>query len=172
LPVVCGAARLIHDARPGAKFMMVLPTEELKKKAAAFPELPGDVRVSAGPVADALKEADLAITKSGTITQECALFGVPAVVFYRTSWPTYFAARMLVQVPFVAMPNLLAGRAIYPELLQHDATPEQIANTALALLEDRTGLAATRLELLSLMDPLRKRGSSQRAARAILRLLD
>jgi lipid-A-disaccharide synthase len=70
------------------------------------------------------------------------------------------------------MPNLLAGSAIYPELLQHKATPANVARTALALLEDRTGLATVRLELSSLMEPLRRPGASQRAAQAILRLLN
>jgi lipid-A-disaccharide synthase len=93
-------------------------------------------------------------------------------VFYKTSWFTYAIGRTIAQVPYLAMPNLLAGSAIYPELLQHKATPANVARTALALLEDRTGLATVRLELSSLMEPLRRPGASQRAAQAILRLLN
>ena len=61
-----------------------------------------------GRLAEALRQADVAITKSGTITLECAYFGVPAVVFYKTSLVTTWPAKQLVKVKHLAMPNLLA----------------------------------------------------------------
>jgi lipid-A-disaccharide synthase len=172
LPVVRDTACLILAQKPGATFTLVVPTEELKRTVEACLDLPKAIAVVAGPVAAPLSQADLAITKSGTITLECALFGMPAVVFYKTSWVTYVAARMVIGVDYLSMPNLLAGRALYPEFVQHAATPENLARCALDLLQDRTGLEALRLELNSLIEPLRKRGSSRRAAQAILRLLD
>ena len=63
--------------------------------------------IQVGGLTDALAKADLAITKSGTVTMECALHGVPAVVFYKTSWPTYFIGKQIITVKYLAMPNLI-----------------------------------------------------------------
>src|SRR6185503_15085861 len=87
------------------------------------------------------------ITKSGTITMECAMFGVPAVVFYKTSWPTYLIGRQMLNVEYIAMPNLLAGEDIFPEFIQSAATPENLARAAINLLRDdeRRQVVKTRL---------------------------
>jgi len=85
---------------------------------------------------DALLAADAAVVASGTATLEAALAGTPMVVVYRTSWLSWLAARMLVRVPFIALPNLLAGRAIAPELLQSRCTAETIAAETAQLLAD------------------------------------
>jgi len=80
--------------------------------------------------------ADVAIASTGTVTMECARFGVPTVAIYKTSWFTYQIARRIVQVKYAAMPNLLAGGEISPEFIQTTATPENIAGTTLKLLHD------------------------------------
>ena len=87
-------------------------------------------------------------------------------------WLTYLAGRMVIGVDYLSMPNLLARQEVYPEFVQHAATAENISRTALALLADRTGLEAMRFTLASLVEPLRRAGASQRAARAILKLLN
>lgn len=77
-----------------------------------------------------------ALTKPGTNTLELALLGVPAVVVYKTSWLTYWLARMVVQVPSMTLPNLLTGKKMYTELLQSDCTPEAIAAKLHALVRE------------------------------------
>ena len=109
-----------------------------------------------------------AITKSGTITLECAYFGVPAVVFYKTAWPSYLAGRMAVSVEHLAMPNLLAGEAVYPEFIQHEATPENIARAVLELLNDARRRDAIKTKLAQIVRSLGGPGASERAAKAIL----
>jgi lipid-A-disaccharide synthase len=131
-----------------------------------------DFELRCGGLAEALSQADLAITKSGTITLECAFFGIPAVVFYRASWPNYLIARAFVNVDFLAMPNLLAGEAVYPEFIQHHATPVRIAAAALDLLTNNSHRNAVRERLAEIVASLGGRGASHRAAQAILRLLD
>ena len=79
---------------------------------------------------------DVAICSSGTATLENALLGVPMVVVYKLSWPTYAIARTLVTVPHIAMANLLAGKSVVPELIQHHATPARVAAEAAAILDD------------------------------------
>jgi lipid-A-disaccharide synthase len=84
---------------------------------------------------DLLAAADAALVASGTATLEAVLAGVPTAVAYRMQPVSWAAARLLVRTPFVALPNLIAGRCIVPEFLQHEATGPLLARAALGLLE-------------------------------------
>ena len=112
-------------------------------------------------------EQDLCITASGTATLENALLGLPMVVIYKTSWLTYLVARWIIQVKHISMPNILAGREIVPELIQHRASPGKIAETAAAILSDPALLASQRSELIQLRKRLGPPGAYRRAAQAI-----
>ena len=129
------------------------------------------MEIRVGELNVALAEADLAITKSGTITMECAMFGVPAVVLYKTSWPTYFIAKQLVNIPYLAMPNLLAGEEVFPEFVQQAATPENIARAAVGLLRDEARRQKVKSKLAEIVTSLGGPGAAGRAADAILSLL-
>lgn len=114
---------------------------------------------------------DLALSSSGTATLENALLGVPMIVIYRMSRPTYWIARGLIRVPYISMVNLLAGRALVPELIQQAATPERVAQAALNLLRDPQKLGRLRRELLSLRGMLGSPGAAARTAKTILQEL-
>lgn len=123
---------------------------------------------------DALLAADAAVVASGTATLEAALASTPLVVVYRTSFLSWLAARMLVRVPFIGLPNLLAGRRITPELLQSRCTAEAIAAETAPLLADgpaRTaqleGLREVREKLL----PADAKGAARTAAEELASLL-
>lgn len=90
--------------------------------------------VIVGRSVEALAAADLVLVASGTATLETALMGKPAVVLYRMQALTFAIARRLVRVPFVALPNLLLGQAVYPELLQDQVQPQQIYGAMKPLL--------------------------------------
>ncbi len=126
------------------------------------------VRVESDPDYALRSGLDVAITASGTATLENALLGVPMVVVYRMSWPTYWAARALIRVPYIAMANILAGRRLVPELIQADATPEKIADAAAAFLGDPAAASRLRRELSSLRALLSRPGAASRAADEIL----
>ena len=111
---------------------------------------------------------DLAICSSGTATLENALLGVPMVVVYRLSWPTYAIARALVNVKHIAMANLLAGKTVVPELIQRDATAPRIFLEASRLLDDAAHAAGVRAELMKVRRSLGEPGAADRAAEAIL----
>jgi len=111
---------------------------------------------------------DFAITCSGTATLENALLGIPMVVIYKTSFLTYAIAKRIVNVSYISLPNILAGRAIVPELIQNDANCPLLIKSSLELLKDRKALAAMRADLLELRGLLGGSGAAQRAARAIL----
>jgi lipid-A-disaccharide synthase len=102
---------------------------------------------------------------------ECAYFGVPTVVLYRLSSPEYHLARRLVQVKHIAMPNLLAGETIFPEFIQHDATPGKLARAAFDFLDNPARCDSLRARLAKVMESLGGPGAARRAARAIVALL-
>ncbi len=171
LPVMLGAARVLQKARPDLSFRMVLPDETLRRIADATSALLPGLQTQAGGLAEALAQADLAISKSGTITLECAFFGVPTVVIYRSSWSTYQIARRVVTVRYLAIANLLANEPIYPEFVQGEATADAIARAALDLLQDQVRRAQIKARLAQVIQSLGEPGASQRAAAAIVNLL-
>jgi lipid-A-disaccharide synthase len=124
-PMVAGARRFAGPG--GALLLPVASTLDEGFVRSALPPGAPDVRLLRGQSRLALAAADLAVVASGTATVEAALAGTPSVVGYRLSWLTWALARLLVRTPFVAMPNLLAGREIFPELLQGRLTAAAVA---------------------------------------------
>jgi lipid-A-disaccharide synthase len=171
LPVMLEAARLIAAKQP-VGFKMVVPDEILAGMARAFlAAAPSGINLQIGGLTQALASATMAITKTGTITLECAFFGVPAVAMYKTSFSTYFFGRYLVHVKYLSMPNLLAGEAIYPEFIQGHATGQNLAAAALEILSNPTRCAEVRAKLDRVIESLGGPGAAQRAATAIVNLL-
>ena len=111
---------------------------------------------------------DIVLTSSGTATLENALLGLPMVVVYKLSWPTYFLARALIKVKHIAMANILAERTLVPELIQHDATPQSVASAALDILGDPRRHKKLRRDLSALRDILGGPGAIDRASKALL----
>jgi lipid-A-disaccharide synthase len=125
-----------------------------------------------GNLPDALAKADLAIASTGTVTMECAFFGVPAVTLYKTSFVTYEIGKRIVKVKSLTMPNLLADEEVFPEFIQNSATAENIASAALDLLQNESRRDSIKTKLAEVISSLGGPGASQRAAQAITRLLE
>jgi lipid-A-disaccharide synthase len=104
---------------------------DLKERVRQYqvPVVPGDTY-------NLLHAADLALVASGTATLETALLERPMVIVYRLAPLTYALARLIVRVPFIGMPNLIAERRVVPELIQREVTPARIAAEARQLLEN------------------------------------
>jgi lipid-A-disaccharide synthase len=126
------------------------------------------IEVKVGKAHELMQRAALAITASGTATMECAFYGCPMIVVYKVNWLTYVVGRELVNVNYLAMPNVIAGRAIVPEFIQHNAKPETIAKSARDLLENAEKRAAQHRELQKIVESLGKSAASERAAELIL----
>lgn len=169
LPIIAAAARRIAKAA-SVTFRMLLPNEEALKLAEPFVTQIPDCSASVGEPAAILNEATVALSKTGTITLECALFGVPTVTFYQTSALTYAIGKRVVTVPYLSMPNLLANEAVFPEFVQNDATPENLAAAVLELLNDKSKHAACQQKLRDIVTTLGKPGAPERAAKLILDL--
>ena len=99
-----------------ARAKMVLPNPALKKLADKLSTLPPNVEIQVGNLPQALAETDIAIASTGTVTMECAFFGVPTVTLYKTSWLTYQIGRRIVTVKSLTMPNLLAKRGSFSRI--------------------------------------------------------
>ncbi len=170
-PAFVGAAALMLRRRPDLRF--VLPVAEPRLRPLLAPALAG-AGDAAGRIAlvdgrshDCLEAADGALVASGTATLEAALFGKPMAIAYRMPAASYWIMRQMGQVNFVGLPNILAGEALVPELLQHEATPQRLAEALLALLDDAPRLRRLKDRFAQMHAEL-KRDTAQLAAEAIV----
>jgi lipid-A-disaccharide synthase len=162
LPGIAGAVRVLSRERPDLQFVAaVAPSIEPRQ----VEGLPANVVRVEHRTHEVLACADVAIVASGTATVEAALLGTPMVVVYRLAALTYHLGRRFVRVPHVAMPNLIAGRRVVPELIQADFTPERVAAETLRLLGPDG--AAMRTALGEVRARLGAGGASARAAAAV-----
>ena len=126
------------------------------------------VKVIEGGSWDVMGHCDLALAASGTVTVEAALLNAPMVTFYRVTPLTYRLGKLLVDVPYYSMVNLIAGRALVPELIQQDMTAANLARESLRLLSDDAARQQMRAGLAEVARLLSSRaGAPQRAALAI-----
>jgi lipid-A-disaccharide synthase len=131
------------------------------------------IHVIQGEAWDAIAHADLALAASGTVTVEAALLGTPMVTFYRVTAVSWILGRLLVRVPFYSMVNLIAGRAVVPELMQARMTGERLAEEAARLLRDEGARDRMRADLREVARKLStERGSIERAAAIVQELME
>lgn len=171
LAVLLQAAAILHQAVPNLSFVLPAPLRELADLAAPQVEASGlPVRIVT-EIYDAMAICQLLIVATGTATLEAAVLGIPMVAVYRLPWLSWVIARRLVNVQFAALPNILAGREIVPELLQQRMTPEAIAQTAATLLADPQRRIAMHAALREVADTLGAPGAAARAAREVVQAL-
>jgi len=122
--------------------------------------LPEAIHVIEGQTWELLAHCDVALAASGTVTMEAALLGAPTVSFYRVTGLSWLIGTFLVDVPFYTMVNLVAGKAVIPELMQENMTGEKLAVEVLRLLQSakerddmKRGLAEVACVLRSDHDP-------------------
>lgn len=130
-----------------------------------------DLRIVTGMTYDAVAAASAAIVASGTATVETALLGTPMVVVYRVARLTEFVLRRFVVTPYFAMPNLIAGSRIVPELFQQDCTPPRIAAEILRLLDSPQARGEMQDGLALVRGRLGPGGAIERAAEIIVGML-
>jgi len=148
--LVLRAADALLASRPDAQFLVPLATRPTRDRFEAaiyrlgLEKLP--LKILYGHATDALRAADVALVASGTATLQAALARCPHIIFYRIHRLTEQIVRARMLLPYVGLPNILAGRFVVPELLQDDATPENLALAAANLYDDT--VTRRRLEAL------------------------
>ena len=165
-------AQLLRDKFPDLHIVVPLVNG---KRRAEFEQIKAEIapklnlQLLDGHAREAMIASNAAILASGTVALECMLAKCPMVVGYKMKAFTFWLAKKLIKTPYVSLPNILAGKEIVPELLQHDCTPENIANHVLPFLEgDNTELKAT---FLALHKQIRCNADEQ-AAQAVLDVLE
>jgi lipid-A-disaccharide synthase len=166
LPPLAGAIDQIGKARPDVQFVLAAAPSLAP---ALFAPYLGDrpVRVLSGHTHGIVGSSTVALVASGTATVETALLGTPMVVVYRVAPLTYLLGRPFVRVSQFAMVNLIAEKAVAPELIQGDFTPERVAQEALGLLGDPERRKRMQEDLGQVRRRLGGPGASQRAAEAV-----
>ena len=167
-PVMIEAARQLLHRNPTLRFQVAAASEELARE---MNEQLGDrhaIEINVGETATIMQRAFVGIVASGSATLEAAYFKMPFVLIYKVAWPTYVAARLVVNVDFLGMPNLLAGKEVVPEFIQHEANAEAIVEALQPLMEDSPARDRMIADFDAITGKLGGAGASERAACAIL----
>lgn len=173
LPVMLESARRLARDHPGCRFLLPLaPTLEraaLDAALAAAADVP--VTIAHGDACHAMRAADVVLCASGTATLETAMIGTPLVVLYIVAPLNHAIMRRLIRIPDIALVNVVAGRRVVPEYVQHEATPAALASALHELLDDETRRERMRADLAEVRDRMGEGGASERVAALIERLL-
>ncbi|MCB5187444.1 lipid-A-disaccharide synthase [Methylobacillus caricis] len=165
------SAQLIAQERPDVQFLVPLITRETREifEKAIYAnqayELP--LKILFGHAHLAMEAADAVVVASGTATLEAALLKRPMVITYRMPNLSWQILKRMNYLPYVGLPNVLAGRFVVPELLQHDAIPEKLAATTLKMVQDKEMMADIRAEFTRIHESLRQ-NTEEKAAQAVL----
>ena len=166
LSLFCATAEIVRRTRPDVQVLIGAPRGMAPDVYGSVPYL---VAHDSGSL---LQHATAALVKSGTTTLEAALAGVPFVVVYRMNPLTFRIARRVVRVPHIALANLVAGRAVVPEFVQNEATPDALAAQLIPLLEQGNPKRDAMIAGLGeVRGALRKGGAADRVAEMAAELL-
>lgn len=167
LPPLLETIAALHQRHPDWQTVLPLAPTVGKETIPPLPEL----RIIEGETINAVAAADLAIVASGTATLETALLGTPLIIVYRASTLNWRLFHPMIRVPYVGLPNLIAGRQIAPELLQDQLSVDRLEAEIEGLLGNPARLAEMRRDLAEVQQALGSGDASSRAAQRILELL-
>jgi lipid-A-disaccharide synthase len=172
LPVMLAAAEKLQAGLPDIQF--ILPQAD-----SIGDELLQDylrqssvkIRVIKNQPYDVIQCCDVVMTTSGTATLEIALLTVPMVIAYKLSAVTYWLGRWLVNTPFIGLPNIVLGKGFVKELIQHEATAENLASEIKKILTDKAYADEMRANLSKVKERLGQGGGSKNMAELALEML-
>ncbi len=169
-PAMVGAARRLSGERGDLRFVAAAASGKLADRMRGIAEK-GDmesIEIQEGAARRLMRTAGAGVVASGTATLEAAVYGLPYCLVYRVAWPTYWAGRMLVDVDYLGIVNILAGREVIKELLQGNASTERIFAELDGLVNDRGKREALEVELAEVVGRLGEGGAYEKAARAVV----
>jgi lipid-A-disaccharide synthase len=173
LPAMLGAVEIAAARVPGVQAAIALASEQLAPRVVrALRSSSASPAVVERRTYDLIGASDAAVVASGTATLEAALLGVPMVITYRVSRLTEWIARRIVTLPWIGMPNILAGRLIVPELLQSEARADRVADELIGLLADRQRSDRMRRDMKEAVANLGPAGALGRAAAEVVSAID
>jgi len=167
-PVMIEAACRLLQLNPALRFRVAAVSEELAREMSEQLADRQAIEITVDQTATIMQRAFVGMVASGSATLEAAYYGMPFVLIYKVAWPTYVAARLVVNVDFLGMPNLLAGKEVVPEFIQHEAKPDAIVKAVRLLTEDSPARDRMISDFDATTSKLGGTGASERAAQAIL----
>jgi lipid-A-disaccharide synthase len=174
LPVMLDAAGILKE-RLGQVTFIVSQAPSVDRKriqtVIARRHLPTELEVISDGVEKVLERSDVIVAASGTVTLQAAIYGTPMVIIYKVSAVSYWLGRALVRVPYIGLVNLVADQQLVPELLQHDASAENIASALENMLNDHTRFNELKQQLFALRHVLGSGGASERVADLAMEML-
>ncbi|NBV75674.1 MAG: lipid-A-disaccharide synthase [Methylococcaceae bacterium] len=173
LPVMLQAAEALHQQRPELQFL--LPQADSISDAVLetfMQECRLPIKVIKQQAYDVIQCCDAIMTTSGTASLEIALLGIPMVIAYRLSTLTYWLGRLLVNIKFIGLPNIIAGRGIVRELIQDELTAKNLSEEILRLLQDGHHREACLAGLQEVKTQLGQGGGTQKMAALIVEMLN
>jgi lipid-A-disaccharide synthase len=166
LPVMMESCELISGMISPVQFVLPLaPTLPFSFVDTILKRFPTRVTVVAKDMYDAIAASDAAIVASGTATLETALLGTPMVVVYRISGLSYAIGKRFIKVDYISLVNLIAEKAVVPELIQHDAEPGRIAAEINALIVNEAARRTMKASFTALRGKLGEPGAALRTAK-------
>jgi lipid-A-disaccharide synthase len=167
-------AKIISQDNANAQFLVPLITRETRAifEQALYKDMTQEIELNIlfGHAHDAMEAADVVLVASGTATLEAALLKRPMVITYRMPTLSWWILKRMNYLPYVGLPNILAGKFVVPELLQKEATPQKLADAVSALLTDRNHVQVIKDEFTAIHQTL-KQNSAKKAASVILSYL-
>ena len=173
-PVMLETARELRKHNSNLRFEVAAASEQLAREmklSVAGLDRSQDrdaIQIKVGETALIMQRAWAGIVASGSATLEAAYFRLPFVLIYKVAWPTYLAARLVVNVEYLGMPNLLADKEVVPEFIQHRAKPSAIVKAVQPLIENANARERMISEFDAIVPKLGDIGASESAARAII----
>ncbi len=174
LPALLDAAARLKSQIPNLQFILPMAsTVDRAQVEAAMQDAGADVKIIERDTYNAVGFSEIAVVASGTATVEAALLDTPMVIIYRASEVNWRMIRPMIHLNTFGMVNLVAGRRIVPELIQHDATGERIASEVAAILKDREKLRQMKDDIREVREKLSGPDGSgaERAARAVMQAM-
>lgn len=169
LPVLLKAAAQLVVAEPGTQFILAQASSiDDNLIQALLQHSPVPVHVVHDQASEVMALSDVLFIASGTATLQAAVVGTPMVLLYKTSPLTYRLARWLINVKWIGLVNLVAGRSIVPELIQDEATDERLCQEVLHLFRDPSAYNEMKEGLRQVRQSLGEPGASRRAAQVVL----
>ncbi|MDO8937994.1 MAG: lipid-A-disaccharide synthase [Methylicorpusculum sp.] len=172
LPVMLAAADIIRARLPVVQFVLPQAASISDDLLLRFlSQSQSKISVVKQQTYELIQCCDAVMTTSGTATLEVALLQIPMVIVYKLFWMTFWLAKCLVKTPFIGLPNIIAGKSIVKELIQQDATAENIANEVLAIVQDSDYSDAIKADLQRVKSVLGKGEGSKNMADLALEML-
>jgi len=173
LPIMLESSRILMLRMKNLRLLLGLaPTIKKEKVESLMGSVNLPVTIAENLTYDVMRHSDLLLITSGSATLECAILGTPFLVLYRTNFWTYLVAKSLINIPHIALANVVAGKKIVPEFIQMKAVPQRIADEMYDIMNDQHRYKTIQNELEKVKGKLGEEGASKKAAQIVTGMLN